>query len=337
MRPIDIAPLTRWITEAALQHATDLPRYLARCLGISLRRAEKVAQELAAAQWLVVEEQQGQRSWRPGPLRQVVKRYPLRGLLEDLPWRRDFAPCFTLPDSVNRMAQHGLTELLNNAIDHSGGSQVAVSMRQTPLHFQLLISDDGCGVFDRIAKSFAISDPHLALLELCKGKLTSAPEVHTGHGLYFTSHLADVFGLHANGVAFQRHEWERLQWRTTRHCGQRGTSIFMGLALDTPRKLDDVLRAHSVDGKGYGFARTTVPLHLLASNGNLASRADAKRAVARLTNFRRAVVDFAGVKEVSHAFADEMFRIFTRDHPETHLVPVGMSPQIMEMVQSLRQ
>ncbi len=337
MRAIDIAPLTRWITEAALLHGTALPRYLARCLGISARRAESVAEELAAAQWLVVDGAAGQRTWRPGPLRQVVKRYALRGLFEDLPWRRDFAPCFTLPDAVQRMAQHGFTELLNNAIDHSGGSEVTVSMRQTPLHFQLLVSDDGCGLFDRMAKNFDINDPHLALLELCKGKLTSAPERHTGHGLYFSSQLADVFGLHANGLAFQRHEWERVQWRTTRHCGQPGTSIFMGLALDTKRTLDEVLRAHSADGKGYGFARTTVPLHLLASNGNLASRADAKRAVARLTGFRRAVIDFAGVKEVSHAFADEMFRIFSRDHPETRLVPIGMTPQIMEMVQSLRQ
>jgi signal transduction histidine kinase len=46
------------------------------------------------------------------------------------------------------MAQHAFTELLNNAIDHSGGTQVTVSMRQTPLHLQLLVSDDGCGLFD---------------------------------------------------------------------------------------------------------------------------------------------------------------------------------------------
>ena len=337
MRPIKIAPLTRWITEAAVQHSDDLPAYLTRCLSISRRRADALLNELAAAQWLRVEGPKGQRVWQPGPLRQVVKRYKLRGLFEDLPWRRDFAPCFTLPEALNRMAQHSFTELLNNAIDHSGGSEVNVSMRQTPSHFQLLITDNGCGLFERVSKSFAISDPHLALLELCKGKLTSAPDLHTGQGLYFTSQLADVFAIHANGVAFQRHEWEPVQWRTTRHGGQLGTSIFMGLALDTQRTLDEVLRAHSADGKGYGFERTTVPLHLLTSNGSLTSRADAKRAVARLTDFHRVEIDFAGVKDVGHAFADEMFRVFGRDHPETQLVPVGMTPQIMDMVNSLRQ
>ena len=87
----------------------------------------------------------------PGALRQVVQRYAIAGLQEDEPWRRDFAPFFTLKPAVQRMAQHAFTELLNNAIDHSGGQQTTVSMRQTPLQLQLLVSDDGCGLFERKA------------------------------------------------------------------------------------------------------------------------------------------------------------------------------------------
>jgi hypothetical protein len=99
------------------------------------------------------------------------------------------------------MAQHAFTELLNNAIDHSGGTQVTVSMRQTAMHVQLLVSDDGCGLFQRIGESFDIDDPELAMFELAKGKLTSEPERHTGRGLFFTARLADVFDLHANGTS----------------------------------------------------------------------------------------------------------------------------------------
>jgi len=65
-------------------------------------------------------------------------------------------------------------------------------LRQTPLQAQLLVSDDGCGIFNRIAQGFGIQDPRLALLELSKGKLTSDPAAHCGHGLYFTARLADV-------------------------------------------------------------------------------------------------------------------------------------------------
>ena len=202
MARIDIAPLTQWITTAAVEHGDALPAHLMQRLQISRRRAGMLLNKLVALQWLTSSGTPRKPQHRPGPLRQVVKRYTLDGLQEDLPWRRDFAPCFDLPPEVARMAKHAFTELLNNAVDHSGGSAVTVSMRQTPLQLQLLVSDDGCGLFDRIAQSFAIDDPQLAMLELGKGKLTSAPDQHSGHGLFFTSRLADVFDIHANATAF---------------------------------------------------------------------------------------------------------------------------------------
>jgi len=333
--PIEIATLTRWITEAAVQHGDDLPQYLASCLDISARRADTVLQQLVDLQWLTTTDLGDERRFVPGALRQVVKRYELKGLHEDMPWRRDFAPCFELPRQIARMAQHAFTELLNNAVDHSGGTAVTVSMRQTPLQVQLLVSDDGCGLFERIAKKFDIPDPQLALLELCKGKLTSAPRKHSGHGLFFTSQLADVFDIHANAQAFQRRAWERLQWHRGRHATQVGTSIYVALQLDSTRTLDEVLRAHSLNQDSMGFERTVVPMHLLGCAQVLASRADAKRAVARLSNFRLAEIDFAGITDVGHGFADEMFRVFRRDHPDTELVPVGMNAQVAAMVHSV--
>ncbi len=332
---IDLASLTRWITEAAVQHGHELPQYLATCLDISALRSQAVLRQLVELQWLSTQDLGDERRFAPGALRQVVKRYGLKGLQEDRPWRREFAPCFELPKEISRMAQHAFTELLNNAIDHSGGSAVTVSMRQTPLQLQLLVSDDGCGLFERIAQSFDIPDPQLALLELCKGKLTSAPHQHSGHGLFFTSQLADVFDIHANAQAFQRRAWERLQWHAGRNAAQSGTSIYLAIQLDSARTLDEVLRAHSLNQDSMGFERTVVPLHLLGSSQVLASRADAKRAVARLQQFRHAEMDFAGITAVGHGFADEVFRVFKRDHPDTELVPVGMCAKVAAMVHSV--
>ena len=92
-----------------------------------------------------------------------VRRYPLAGLSEDLPWARDFAPFFELPREVARMTQHAFGELLNNAIDHSEGSHATVSLRQTPSHVQLLVSDDGRGVFDKLQEAFDLGDPYQTL------------------------------------------------------------------------------------------------------------------------------------------------------------------------------
>ena len=195
MKTQDLAAVTQWITAAAVQSAADLPSEVMTRLGIGRRSALTLLRKLAAAQWLVHEGTPRKGLWKPGALRQVVQRYPLDGLQEDLPWARDFAPFFALPADVARIAQHAFTELLNNAIDHSGGTQVTVSMRQTALHLQLLVSDDGCGVFQRIASAFDINEPTLAMLELSKGKLTSQPDRHTGRGQRVdSSPVADVWG-----------------------------------------------------------------------------------------------------------------------------------------------
>jgi anti-sigma regulatory factor (Ser/Thr protein kinase) len=334
---IDLPAITQWITAASLQHPHDLASEIASRTGLRRASAHKAIQRLVAAQWLASEGTPRRPHHRPGPLRQVVQRYTLAGLQEDLPWSRDFAPFFTLPAQVARMAQHAFTELLNNAIDHSEGSSVAVSMRQTPSHVQLLVSDDGRGLFDKISEAFDIPDPALAVLELSKGKLTSQPERHTGRGLYFSSKLADVFDLQANATAFQQRDWDRSSSLRERPAGRPGTSVFIGIALDTQRTLDQVLRAHSLDGVGYGFERTVVPMRLLATeHSGLESRAQARRAAMRLQQFRRAEMDFDGIADIGHGFADELFRVFTRECPNVELVPVNMAPRVAALVSAVR-
>jgi anti-sigma regulatory factor (Ser/Thr protein kinase) len=339
-QPIPASHLTPWITEAALQHGERLPEHLMERLGIGRRRAGTLLRQLVAMQCLQSLGTPRKPRHAPGALRQVVKRYALAGLQEDAPWRREFDACFTLPAAVRRMAQHAFTELLNNAIDHSGGTSVTVSMRQTPLQLQLLVSDDGCGLFRRIEDSFAIGEPTLAMLELSKGKLTSAPATHSGHGLFFTSRLADVFDIHANEAAFQCRAWEGRRWREGRPAARTGTSVYLAISLDNPRTLDEVLQAHAVRPEARTFERTVVPLHLIGRGPQgalaLASRAEARRVAARLADFRGVELDFEGIADIGHGFADELFRVFGQAHPDLALTPVHMAPRVAAMVAAVR-
>ena len=100
---------------------------VARVAGVSRATANKTLKRLVETQWLVREGTIRNATYKPGLLRQVVQRYSLAGLSEDVPWSRDFAPYFNLPDNCRRIAQHAFGELVNNAIDHSGGTQVTVS------------------------------------------------------------------------------------------------------------------------------------------------------------------------------------------------------------------
>ncbi len=332
-----LSQVTPWITAAALQHPQALPALLMDRLGIGRRSAGSLLRKLVDGHWLQREGSRRRPTYRPGTLRQVVQRYDIAGLQEDTPWRRDFAPCFELSPNLRRMAAHAFTELLNNAIDHSGGQRVTVSLRQTALHLQMLVSDDGCGLFQRVAQAFDIHDPQQAMFELSKGKLTSQPERHSGHGLFFTSRLADIFDIHTAPAAFQYRPWGSRQWQSARPAATGGTTVYLAIALDTARTLDAVLHAHSASGQGLGFERTRVPLQLLADHGALASRAEARRVAQRLGAFQQADIDFSGLDDVGHGFADELFRVFGRAHPGLALRPLGMNPRVQAMVASVVQ
>ncbi len=338
MARLDLNALTLWITAAAMHHPDSLADHVAERLHITRRTAQRALSRLVALQWLERSGTARRPSFRPGLLRQAVQRYELQGLEEDVPWTRDFAPFFAVPPHVQRMAQHAFCELVNNAVDHSEGTSVTLSMRQTPSQLQLLVSDDGRGLFDKLHEAFALDDPSLAMLELSKGRLTSQPQRHTGRGLFFTSRLADVLDLHANAQAFQRRGWEGGSWHPGRALKQRGTSVYVAIALDTRRTLESVLQAHSCDGSGVELDSTAVPLRLVTGpHTGLESRAQARRMVARLHEFRRAEIDFSGVDSVGHAFVDEIFRVTAALEPGVELVPVNMTPQVARLVESVRR
>ena len=335
---LNLNAVTQWITAAAAQHPDRLAAELASRFGVSRATAHRKLVRLIELQWLVNMGTPGKPQYQPGLLRQIVRRYALSGLREDLPWAQDFAPHFALPPAVQRMVQHAFCELLNNAIDHSGGTQVTISLRQTAGQVQLLVSDDGRGLFKQIAETFSINDPQHAMLEISKGKLTSQPDRHTGQGLFFTSKLADVLDLHANECAFQQREWDGKGWHSQRALKHQGTSVYLSIALDTARTLDSVRKAYSANGKGLDFDRTVVQVGLLASATiGLESRAQARRVAARLHDFHRADIDFGGVADIGHGFADELFRVMTHEQPGLALTALNMSPAVAAMVASVRE
>lgn len=59
--------------------------------------------------------------------------------------------------------------------------------------------------------------------------------------------------------------------------------------------------------------------------------------LSRLSEFREVVLDFHGVEGVGQGFADEVFRVWSLEHPRTTLVPVGMNDVVAFMVERARR
>jgi len=111
-----------------------------------------------------------------------------------------------------------------------------------------------------------------------------------------------------------------------------GTLVLMRLSNQSTRTTKEIFNKFAAPDE-YTFAKTIVPVRLAQHAGEkLVSRSQAKRLTMRFERFKSVILDFARVEEIGQAFADQVFRVFQKAHPDTRLVPVSMSPSVKKMV-----
>lgn len=260
-------------------------------------------------------------------------------------WMAFIAPELSdLPENVRRICQHGVTEMVNNVVDHSGASKLEILIERSEgkIHFE--VADDGVGVFEKIRSALKLADYKEAALELYKGKFTTDPSKHSGEGIFFTSRAFDFFLLDANGCSWTRLVPDAIKpgmpprelegFQHGEGSSIRGTKVSLTIDGNSPRQLKTVFDSASVDpARDFAFDKTSFPLAAAqTATGPLVSRSQAKRVLARLENFRAVELDFAGVAEIGQAFSDEIFRVFRFAHPEVSLTWINAAPDVERMI-----
>ncbi|MCX7192739.1 MAG: DUF4325 domain-containing protein, partial [Proteobacteria bacterium] len=263
---------------------------------------------------------------------QVQQVYARDGLSEDRVWSEAIAPVLRdLSVNVRDIWHYAVTEMVNNAIDHSGSERVTVELLRDALNTTVYIADEGEGIFLKIQRALNLYDPREAILELAKGKLTTDPDRHTGEGIFFSSKVMDAFDIRSGTLRFMHDEWGA-DVLLERSADAPGTLVLMRLANDSQRTLQQIFDQFSAPEE-YTFAKTIVPVRLAQHEGEkLVSRSQAKRLTMRFERFQTVVLDFTGVEEIGQAFADEVFRVFQQAHPATQLVPINMPTAVQNMV-----
>lgn len=314
-------------------HPADLTRVVADAVGVSRQAVATRVRALVDAGNLA-------KSGTTRPIYQLgLKRgamfeYPLAGLAEDRVWTRDVAPLLQgASREVVDICHFGLTEMVNNAIDHSEGASVSVQVARDPGRITMSVSDDGIGIFRKIARAFELPDERVALLELAKGKLTTDPRRHSGEGVFFASRMFDRYQIMSGDLLFDHDDGQPEDWLLHMDDNRGGTVVFMRIAADSPRKMADVYAQYSSGPDDYTFARTVVPVRLAKiGDENLVSRSQAKRLMLRVDGFRVVVLDFADVARIGQAFADEIFRVFANEHPAIELQATHAASEVQQMI-----
>ena len=319
-------------------HGQDLAAHVAKKIGISRQAVSKHSKRLVIGGELTAQGNTRHRSYRLRILAEHEFNYAITpGLDEDKAWRLQIAAVLgKLPQNVLDIWNFCFTEMFNNAVDHSEGDKLLVQMIGTTADTMICLRDNGVGIFRKIQSAMNLLDERHAVLELAKGKLTTDPKRHTGQGIFFTSRLLDSFDIWSGGVFFTHKFGFDEDWISEHPGFKSGTCVMMRLDNRSERIDKGIFDQYS-SGEDYGFTKTVVPVRLAQySEERLISRSQAKRLLARVDLFKTVVFDCEGVAVIGQAFADEIFRVFARNHSGIELVTMNALPQVQQQIQSAR-
>ena len=328
--------IRRYILENVERHSEDISRLTSDRFVITRQAVNKHLKRLREEGVLVEKGNTRNRSYRLAREFEWGQDYRnTPELEEDLVWQKDISRIIgSQPENVLDIWQYGLTEMLNNARDHSGSEQITILMRKTPVNTEMAIIDDGVGIFRKIQRAMDLLDERHAIFELAKGKLTTDPRRHTGEGIFFTSRMFDSFEILSGGVYFSHNYDHEEDWLLEGRKTSSGTAVWLKLNNHTSRTAKKVFAQFTSGEAGdYGFTKTVVPVKLAQyGNDKLISRSQGKRVVARIELFKTVLFDFTDVSTIGQAFADEIFRVFASDHPEIDIFPLKANSEVKRMI-----
>lgn len=318
-------------------HPTDIAKHIALIFSITPQAVYYHLKSLEDAGWLRSTGRAKGKKYYLGDRREHRGLFPLSAnFTEDAVWRDEFSHLFEgLPENIVDICHYGFTEMVNNAIDHSTGSEVYISATREDSLVQIVVMDDGEGIFRRITRICGLTDERQALLELSKGKLTTDPDNHTGEGIFFTSRVFDEFAIESGSLHYTHVDGIEFDYLNESGIPDEevGTAILMRIDRASTRTAQSVFDRFAGPDE-YSFNKTIIPVRLAQyGNEKLISRSQAKRLLARVEKFECVVFDFDSVSGIGQAFADEIFRVYARAHPEVTLIPDKMTPDVQKMVQ----
>lgn len=218
-----------------------------------------------------------------------------------------------LPKNITSILDYAFTEILNNAIEHSGSGKIIATMERTKGSVNFEIIDFGVGIFNNIMEKRGLNNRLEAIQDLLKGKQTTAPEEHTGEGIFFTSKAADRLVIQGSD---KRLIFDNIldDIFVKDSKTKKGTRVKFEISINSKTDLGKIFREYS--GEAFEFSKTRVIVDLYELDNVYISRSQARRILSGLEKFKMIILDFKDVETIGQAFADEVFRVWQNNHPK---------------------
>lgn len=327
----------RQIVRDVKDHPGDIAKHIAKIFSITPQAVNNHLKRLEKEEQITSTGLGKGKKYFLGDVREIRASFLLNDdIEEDTVWRDYYSFLFEdISENVVDICHYGFTEMVNNVIDHSGGTVAFITVIRKKDRILIAITDDGEGIFKRIKRLCNLADERQALLELSKGKLTTDPDNHTGEGIFFTSRVFDKFDIDSKGIEFSHNHTDEHDYILDADIplDKIGTMVFMAIQRNSQRKIQNVFDEYTEGPEEFKFNKTVIPVRLAQyENEKLVSRSQAKRILTRIENFENVVFDFTEVMAVGQAFADEIFRVYAQRHPEIILTPINVVNDVDRMI-----
>ena len=245
-----------------------------------------------------------------------------------------FPAILKLSENVKSIFVFAFSEMLNNAIEHSGSQKINVEISIQDKVLSFSISDFGIGVFRSIMQKKNLKSELEAIQDLLKGKTTTMPRSHSGEGIFFTSRAGDEFVLDSFGRQLIVNNKVKDVFLNNPTKRKVGTKVIFKIDVDSKKRLSGIFTQYTNVGEGsdYGFDKTEIKIKLYILGGVYISRSQARRVLHGLEKFKVIVFDFDKVPTAGQAFADEIFRVFHNKHPDIKLESINTNEAVQFMI-----
>ena len=277
----------------------------------------------------VIASNKGKNPLKPSRVRKIITN---KGLAEDkvLSQIKKESSIFQgMTGNVSSIIDYAFTEMLNNAIEHSSSEKIDITITKSTMDVRFTIGDQGVGIFNNIRKKKRLISTMDAIQDLLKGKETTAPEGHSGEGIFFTSKIADRLTIKSleKKIVFDN-VGQDIYIKDVQ--SSRGTKVDFVLALKSKKTLSDLFNQYT--DESFQFSKTGVKVKLYHQDIDYVSRSQARRILAGLEKFKTIELDFKDVKTVGQAFADEIFRVWLSTHKAIKVNVTNANENIMFMI-----
>lgn len=237
-----------------------------------------------------------------------------------------------LEENVQSILEYALSEMINNAIEHSESKSIRVKLLRDEAKFSFFVIDYGIGVFRNVMKKLKLKSEYDAINEILKGKTTTQPKAHSGEGIFFTSKIADKFHINSKGFKLIVDNKIKDVFVNTPRKSFLGSEVYFEIETNSKKHLSDIFKEYQSNPDTYAFDKTKITVKLYTLGTIYMSRSQARRILSNLDKFNHIVLDFKDVPTIGQAFADEIFRVYKNNRPNVKIEAINTNDNIDFMI-----